>query len=81
MLSGPGPPRRKMRRPYAARTSPRPGCGLSQQPNTMLALMTGHRGEFAKDRVSVLSGKPLLAIPHCCRQLLVSPFSRQATAS
>ena len=40
----------------------------------MLALVIGHRGEFAKDRASVLSGKPLLAIPHCCRKHLVSPF-------
>ena len=44
----------------------------------MLASMAGHRGEFAKDPASVLSGKRLVAIPHCCRQL---PFRHSAYAS
>ena len=50
----------------------------------MLALMASHRGEFAKDTASVLSGKRLVAIPHCCRQLLLrhsAYASRQAIGS
>ena len=37
----------------------------------MLAVMVGHRGEFVRNTVPVLSGKRLVAIPYCCQQLLL----------
>ena len=78
MLPRHGPPRRNMRPPLYCTDLPAAVLGLSQQPDTMLALMAGHRGEFAKDTAFVLSGKRLVAIPHCCRQL---PFRHSAYAS
>ena len=58
--------------------------GLRHQPDTTLAVMAGHRGEFVKDTAPFLLGKRLAAIPYCCQQRLFhhSAYAfRQAIAS
>ena len=63
---------------------PEDGLGLSKQPDTMLAVMAGHRGEFVKATAPGLSGKRLVLVPCCCQQLLFRRFafaSRKVIAS
>ena len=51
--------------------------GVSQRPDTKLAVMAGHRGEFVKDTAPLLLEKRLAAIPYCCQQ---RPFRHSAYA-
>ena len=48
--------------------------GLRHQPDTILAVLAGHRGEFVKDPAPFLLGKRLASIPYCCPATPVSPF-------
>ena len=43
---------------------------LAEQPDAMLAMVAGHRGELVEDPALVLLGQRQVTVSYCCQQLL-----------